>query len=82
MRFCRLSILFVFAALIGCEEHKSYMRDPIVRQLKVIAGPVSEPERATPAEPYPPVRPVLPDDPSSVVVAPMVQSPQRTPAPQ
>ena len=83
MRFFinRLPVLVLFAALIGCEQHKSYMHDPLVRQLNVIAGPVSEPENATQAEPYPPVRPLLPADPSNVAIAPMVQTPERTPAP-
>jgi hypothetical protein len=78
--FRRLAVLLALAPLIGCEQRKSYMRDPLVRQLNVIAGPVSEPENATQVEPYPPVRPVLPDDPANIAVAPIVQTEERTPA--
>jgi hypothetical protein len=79
-RMWRFAVVGLFAALTGCQQCKSYMRDPIVRQHNVIAGPVSEPANATQAEPYPPVRPVLPDDPSNVAVTPMEKTPERTPA--
>ncbi len=58
--WARLCSLCVVA--IGCGQNKSYLRHPLVRQLNVIAGPVSEPETATQAEPYPPARPTQPDE--------------------
>jgi hypothetical protein len=78
--FRRLAILLALTSLFGCAQHKSYMRDPLVRQLNVIAGPVSEPANATQVDPYPPVRPVLPDDPANIAPAPIVQTADRTPA--
>jgi len=75
-----LAILLALAPLIGCEQRRAYLRDPLVRQLNVIAGPASEPENATQVEPYPPVRPVLPDEPASVAVVPIVQTGERTAA--
>jgi hypothetical protein len=75
-----LAIVLALAPLIGCEQRKSYLRDPLVRQLNVIASPASMPENATQVDPYPPVRPVLPDDPANIAISPIVQTADRTPA--
>ncbi len=77
-----LAIVLALAPLIGCEQRKSYLRDPLVRQLNVIASPASVPENATQIDPYPPVRPILPDEPTNIAVAPIVQTAERTPAKQ
>ena len=74
-----LAILVALAPLIGCEQRKSYLRDPLVRQLNVIVGPATEPENATQIEPYPPVRPALPDE-ANVAATPVVHTEERTPA--
>ncbi len=81
----RLHLLFAGLALVplsvGCaEERKSYMRHPLVRELRLMPAPVKVPDIATPAEPVPPPRPVLPDDPSTLVTAPTIRSDERTPA--
>jgi hypothetical protein len=68
--------------IVGCQSApKSYMRNPLVRELRVAPGPVSDVENSTPADPYPPPRPILPDEPSSVANVPMIQTPERTMAP-
>jgi hypothetical protein len=78
-----LSILCVAAAIAGCaEERKSYMRNPLVREMKVVPGSARVPETSTQAEPVPPPRPVLPDDPSTLISAPTIRTNERTPAPQ
>jgi hypothetical protein len=73
-----LTVFLGLAPLIGCEQHKSYMRDPMVRQLNVIVGPATEPENATQVDPYPPVRPVLPEEPADPFITPIVQTAERT----
>ena len=72
-----------FAFLVaGCQPgSKSYMRSPLVRELRITPGPPGEPEISTQAEPYPPPRPILPDEPSSFAALPMIQTPDRTPVP-
>jgi len=81
---CSAYLLFLSAWLgAGCaEERKSYMRSPLVREAKVTPAPPREPEYSTQAEPSPPPRPVLPDEPSSFVTVPMIQSLDRTPVPR
>lgn len=66
----------------GCaEERKSYMRHPLVREMRVMPVTSYVPETSTQAEPTPPPRPDLPDDPSTLVNVPTIQSKERTPAP-
>jgi hypothetical protein len=82
----RTSALFGFALALliaGCQSSnsKSYLRSPLVRELRISPGPPGEPENSTQAEPYPPPRPILPDEPSNFAAVPMIQTPDRTPAP-
>src|SRR5258708_4009006 len=70
-------------ALAGCaEERKSYMRHPLVREMKVMPAPQHVPETSTQAEPVAPPRPILPDEKSTLVDIPTIQTPDRTPVPR
>ena len=83
LRVAASRIVCVVFLLAGCaEERKSYMRHPLVREMKVMPAPANVPETSTQAEPFPPPRPVLPHEASTLVTAPTIQSPERTPAPQ
>lgn len=67
--------------MAGCaEERKSYMRHPLVREMKVMPAPAKVPETSTQAEPVPPPRPELPHEASSFVTLPMIKSGESTPA--
>ena len=73
--------LLTAIAASGCDGHdKPYMRHPLVKEMQVMAAPFKESEGATQAEPYPPLRPILPDQPSNLAVEPIIQTPARTPA--
>lgn len=80
----RISAFFASSALVflaGCaEERKSYMRHPLVREMKVSPASPTVPETSTQAEPVPPPRPILPYEASSLITVPMIQSEERTPA--
>jgi hypothetical protein len=77
-----LIALCAIMAATGCaEERKSYMRHPLVREMKVMPAPANGPETSTLAEPLPPQRPLLPHEGSGLVSVPMIQSNERTPAP-
>ena len=81
---CRtlIAALLSFTVLSGCKSPvKPYMRNSMVREMNVTASPITEPETATQAEPYPPPRPILPDEPSHLATVPMIRTPERTPVP-
>jgi len=47
----RIVVLGILAGL-GCgERHKSYMRHPLIREMKVTAGETADTETSTQAEP-------------------------------
>jgi hypothetical protein len=73
----------MIVAIAGCaEERKSYMRHPLVREMKLMPAPANVPENSTLAEPLPPPRPILPNESSGLVSVPTIQTNERTPAPQ
>ena len=80
---CRIGMaLLVWSAVCGCaEEHKSYMRHPLVREMKVMPAPAHVPETSSQAEPFPPPPPVLPQEDARLLTVPMIKSNERTPAP-
>lgn len=79
----RLGFLFLaFSFLDGCKgQQKSYMLSPLVRARNVIPTPNKEPETSTQVEPYPPQRPVIPEEPSNLISLPTIRTPDHTPAP-
>jgi hypothetical protein len=62
----RLLPLLLIAGALGCNQHRSYMRHPLINEMDVTSGPVAKRDNATQADPYPPPRPALPIDPASV----------------
>lgn len=81
MRWHFVSSFLMLLALAGCaEERKSYMRHPLVREMQLMPAPQTVPETSTQAEPFPPPRPILAQESSTLVDVPMIQSPERTPA--
>ncbi len=84
MKFNRqLAVLCAALFLVGCaEERKSYMRHPLVREMKLMPAPNLVPETSTQAEPLPPPRPALPYEGSTLITAPVIQSLEHTPAPR
>jgi hypothetical protein len=58
----------IATVLLGCQQEKSYLRHPLVREMNITPGPISEPENSTQAEPYPPPRPYLPPAPANVAL--------------
>jgi len=79
MRTSLLLGLIALGLAGGCRQ-PAYMRHPLARDAVQKPGAPSTLDLVSPVDPYAPPRPILPDEPSRLVIVPMIKSLERTPA--